>query len=91
MVAVGHVVNGAVEAISTKWVHTVSGLIYPDWNIRADIRTNQEVREGVESQWKRSHYKISFYGRLRVIVYRATRDLPREVVLSAAKLLAAER
>jgi hypothetical protein len=35
--------------------------------------------------------KITFYGRLHVIAYRATHDVPREVVWFLAKLLAAER
>src|SRR5690242_7099204 len=35
--------------------------------------------------------KITFYGRLRVIAYRATPDVSREVVWPVAKLLATER
>ncbi len=35
--------------------------------------------------------KITYYGRLHVIAYRATLDVPREVVWFLAKLLAAER
>ena len=35
--------------------------------------------------------KITFYGRLHVIAYRATLDVPRELVQFTAKLLAAER
>ncbi len=35
--------------------------------------------------------KITFYGRLHVIAYRATPDVPREVAWFLAKLLAAER
>jgi hypothetical protein len=35
--------------------------------------------------------KINFYGRLHVISYRATLDVPRELVQFTAKLLAAER
>src|SRR5207302_7464305 len=35
--------------------------------------------------------KITSYGRLHVIAYRATLDVPREVVWFLAKLLAAER
>src|SRR5258707_11475666 len=35
--------------------------------------------------------KIPFYGRLHVIAYRATPDVPREVAWFLAKLLAAER
>ena len=40
---------------------------------------------------KSIHHKISFYGRLHVIAYCATRDLPREVVWSVARPLAAEQ
>jgi len=39
----------------------------------------------------RSHHKLTFYGRLHVIVYRATLDVPRELVWFVAKLLMAER
>src|SRR5512140_475092 len=46
---------------------------------------------GVEPSRRRSHHKITFYGRLHVIAYRATLDVPRELVQSVAKLLAAER
>jgi len=46
---------------------------------------------GVEPQEKRSHHKITFYGRPHVIAYRATLDVPRELVQFTAKLLAAER
>ena len=45
----------------------------------------------VEPRWKRSHHKIFFSGRLHVIAYRATLDIPRELVQFVAKLLAAER
>jgi hypothetical protein len=46
---------------------------------------------GVEPQQKRSHHKIDFCGGLHVISYRATLDVPRELVQFTAKLLAAER
>jgi len=45
---------------------------------------------GVEPQEKRSHHKITFCGRPHVIAYRATLDVPRELVQFTAKLLAAE-
>jgi hypothetical protein len=40
---------------------------------------------------RRSHHKINFCGRLHVIAYRATLDVPRELVQFTAKLLWAER
>jgi len=45
----------------------------------------------VEPQWKRSHHKITFTGRLHVIICRATLDVPGELVRFVAKLLLAER
>jgi hypothetical protein len=49
-------------------------------NNRGHSRTKSEVSP-----------KITYYGRLHVIAYRATLDVPREVVWFLAKLLAAER
>ena len=49
-------------------------------NNRGHSRTKPEVSP-----------EITFYGRLHVITYRATLDIPREVVWFLAKLLAAER
>jgi hypothetical protein len=46
---------------------------------------------GVEPQEKKVSPKITFCGRLHVIAYRATLDVPRELVQFTAKLLAAER
>src|SRR5438477_12965046 len=40
---------------------------------------------------RRSHHKIDFTGRLHVIAYRATLDVPRETAQFTAKLLLAER
>ena len=45
---------------------------------------------GVEPQQKRSHHKITFTG-APLIAYRARLDVPRELVLVTAKLLAAGR
>lgn len=45
----------------------------------------------MEPQWKRSHHKITFTGRLHVIICRATLDVPGELVRFVAKLLLAER
>jgi hypothetical protein len=45
----------------------------------------------VEPQEKRSHHKITFTGRLHVIIYRATLDVPRELSQFVAGLLLAER
>jgi hypothetical protein len=39
---------------------------------------------------RRSHHRITFYGRLHVIAYRAPLDVPRELVQFVAMLLAAE-
>jgi hypothetical protein len=45
----------------------------------------------VEPQQKRSHHNITFTGRLHVIAYRATLDVPRELAWFVSRLLAAER
>jgi hypothetical protein len=44
----------------------------------------------VEPQ-KKSHHKIAFYRRLHVIAYRATLDVPGELVQFVAELLWTER
>jgi hypothetical protein len=44
-----------------------------------------QPRMGVQLQRKRSHHKITFYGRLHVIAYPATLDVPRELAQFAAK------
>lgn len=58
---------------------------------RAGTRTNRAARKTRGAPGRRGLTKITFYGRLHVIVYRATLDVPRELVWFVAKLLLAER
>jgi len=45
----------------------------------------------VESRWKRSHHKIIFPRGLHLITYRATLDVPMELLRFVTRLLIAER
>ena len=58
---------------------------------RAGTRTNRAARKTRGAPGRRGLTKITFYGRLHVIVYRAARDVPTELAWFVAKLLLAER
>jgi hypothetical protein len=65
---------------------------YPAWTGQPGRHADEPdcLNFGMEPQQKRSHQDLS-RRRLHVIAYRATLDVPRELVQFAAELLLAER
>jgi hypothetical protein len=63
----------------------------PRRDIEADARTNRAARKWAWSPSRRGLTTRSPSLELHVIAYRATLDVPRELVLFTSKLLAAER
>jgi hypothetical protein len=81
-----------ITPLAGPYLSRYRGLILPGRDSQADTRTNRAGRRWAWSPGRRGlTTRSASTGRLHVIAYRATLDVPRELVWFAARLLLAER